>query len=390
MIAVAAIVVSVLAVAGFSLRHRLDDAGSWLADRSAQAVATWKDWGTRLQRIAEDIPDLEVEARTAVGESVSTLVVVGAGTDDSAFALISRDSEGVSAVTLLPQTLLAVVPGYGEFTLVDALVFEGPDLVALTVVNLLGVRIDHVLALSAGTLAGALPETLVVDLPVGLFVPEDGGTVRLVDVGEQEVAAPIVATLLATRGVGDPFEWLQRQGAAWKSVLAAVAEDASLADRLAADQPRAVADLLIATAVADDLQFESLPVERTSTGDSDTFALSADAPVGFVPDRLGHLMLRVGERPRAEVLNGNGRIGTTIVVAETLVRRGFRVVRTDNADRFDYAETVVVAQGRANEEAAGEAAVAVGAGTLYLEVRAPSTAVDVSIIVGLDIPSGED
>ncbi len=55
------------------------------------------------------------------------------------------------------------------------------------------------------------------------------------------------------------------------------------------------------------------------------------------------MLLRAGERPRVEVLNGNGRIGATRVVAEAVVRRGFRVVRTDNADRFDYATTLVIA-----------------------------------------------
>jgi hypothetical protein len=76
-------------------------------------------------------------------------------------------------------------------------------------------------------------------------------------------------------------------------------------------------------------------------------------------------------------------------VAEVVVRRAFRVVPTDNADRFDYASTLVVAQGQHALEAAREAAGAVGAGSVYLEEASPSLVVDVSIIVGLDIPAGE-
>ena len=90
-----------------------------------------------------------------------------------------------------------------------------------------------------------------------------------------------------------------------------------------------------------------------------------------------------------EVLNGNGRIGATRVVAEALVRRGFRVVRTDNADRFDYTATLVIAQGEAARGAAQEVAGIVGAAVVYLEEAAPSLVIDVSIIVGLDIPAGE-
>ena len=108
-----------------------------------------------------------------------------------------------------------------------------------------------------------------------------------------------------------------------------------------------------------------------------------------MPARLGHLLLRAGERPRVEVLNGNGRIGATRVVAEAVVRRGFRVVRTDNADRFDYATTLVIAQGEEAQEAAREVAGIVGAPAVYLEEAAPSLVVEVSIIVGLDIPAGE-
>ena len=89
------------------------------------------------------------------------------------------------------------------------------------------------------------------------------------------------------------------------------------------------------------------------------------------------------------MLNGNGRIGATRVVAEAVVRRGFRVVRTDNADRFDYATTLVVAQGEEAQEAAREVAGIVGAAAVYLEEAAPSLVVEVSIIVGLDIPAGE-
>jgi hypothetical protein len=150
-----------------------------------------------------------------------------------------------------------------------------------------------------------------------------------------------------------------------------------------------VADLLLAAATSEDLLLGALPVQRVTTLTGEALALSAGAATEFVPARLGHLLLRAGERPRVEVLNGNGRIGVTRVVAEAVVRRGFRVVRTDNADRFDYAVTLVIAQGEEAQEAAREVAGIVGAAAVYLEEAAPSLVVEVSIIVGLDIPAGE-
>jgi len=389
-LAVIGIVVSALGLGAWFARDSLDDAASWVGGRTGDAADTWENWATRLRTIGAGVPDLEVEARTAQVESVGVLVAIGDAPGRAAFALVSMNPGGTPAVTLLPQRLLAVVPGFGEFGLDDALGFDGVDLTALTITNLLGIRIDHVLELPGGALAAALPASVPIDLPVPLFIREAGGTTRLVDQGVQEVPAGTIEVLLITSGAGDPFEWLQRQGAAWRAVLAAIAADASVADRLAGNAPAAIADLLVAVAVADDLMFASLPVERTGTGDEGTFVLTTAAAATFVPDRFGHLLIREGERPRVEILNGNGRIGTTLVVAETLVRRGFRVVRTDNADRFDYLKTLVVAQGQDAEAAAREAATALGAGTLFLESRAPSAVVDVSIIVGHDIPSGED
>ena len=389
---IAVAVVLAAAGGGWLARRPLGDAAAWIADRAKESPAAVAGWATRLRTIAAGVPDREVEARTVGTDSRSALVVLGDGPGDSAFALLAVSPEGVGTLTLLPQALLGVVPGYGEFTLAEALAFEGPDLSALTVTNLLGVRIDGILPLAAGELAAALPASITVDLPAPLFVTEGGGAAPVLAAGPQQIAPAVVEVLLTTAGAGDPFEWLQRQGAAWRGILGAVAAEPAVADRLTASMlsggPR-VADLVLALATGGDLFLGSLPVEQVATAGGEGLALSAGAGSEFVPARLGHLLLRAGERPRVEVLNGNGRIGATRVVAETVVRRGFRVVRTDNADRFDYASTLVIAQGQDAAAAAREIAGAVGAGTVYLEEAAPSLVVDVSIIVGLDIPSGE-
>jgi hypothetical protein len=132
-----------------------------------------------------------------------------------------------------------------------------------------------------------------------------------------------------------------------------------------------------------------IPVTRISLSGGEGFLVSNEAADTFIADRLSHLVLREGERPRAEVLNGNGQTQATRLVAESLVNRGFRVIKTDNADAFTYEESQVIAQGRENRGAAEEALALLGTGELVLELRAPSGVVDISIIVGLDIPSGE-
>jgi hypothetical protein len=365
---------------------------AWLGEAVARASSRVEEWATRLQDIAASVPQAEIEERTGLTGSHSALIVLGEGPGDCAFALLALSPEGVPSLTLLPSTLLGVVPGYGEFTLAEALAFEGPELAALTVVNELGVRLDEVVALGTGDLAAALPAAMTVDLPVPLLTAEDGGLRQVLGAGVQPLAPAAVEMLLVTPGSGDAFEWMQRQGAAWRGILAAVAADPEVADHLAAFSSAGnsvAADLMVTAATADGLLLGAPPVEAVATVGGEALALSAGTAAEFVASRLGHLLLMAGDRPRVEVLNGNGRIGATRVVAEAVVRQGFRVVRTDNADRFDYATTLVVAQGEDAQQAAREVAGILGVPTVYLEEAAPSLVVEVSIIVGQDIPAGE-
>ena len=365
------------------------DGAGW-APPGCRTRGAVEGWATRLREVAAAVPEAEIEERTDLTGSRCALVVLGRGPGDSAFALLALSPEGLPTLTLLPPTLLGVVPGYGEFTLAEALVFEGPELAALTIANELGLRIDQVLALPPGALAAALPGAVTLDLPVPLFAAEDGGLVQVLGPGSSSSPRPLSRCCWSPPGPGDPFEWLQRQGAAWRGILAVVAADPAVADRIAASPSGGDGGGRPATGGGD----RRGPAAGGIPGGAghrtgEALALSAGAATEFVPARLGHLLLMAGERPRVEVLNGNGRIGATRVVAEAVVRRGFRVVRTDNADRFDYAATLVVAQGEEAQEAAREVAGIVGAAAVYLEEAAPSLVVEVSIIVGLDIPAGE-
>lgn len=361
----------------------------WLEDRVAGAADAVSAWNTRLRDLAATIPDAEIESR-AVGVSRSMLVVIGSEEGDAAFALVSVSPAGEPALLVLPQSLLLAVPGFGEFRLVDALVFEGPDLVALAVTNQFGIRVDLVVPLQSGALAAAMPGPVTVDVGAPLFVDGPSGVERLVPAGQSVVAPAVLEALLTEQGEGDAFEFMQRQGAAWRAVLGQVAADPRVADRLLAEGGGTeAADTLITAAAFDGGVVGSIPVERAESVVGTALAPAAGRADALVAERLGHLLLRPEGRPRIEILNGNGRIGTARVVADILIRSGFRLVRTDNADSFDYQETLVIAQGEDAQQAAREVAGLLGRGRLFLEVRAPSSVVDVSIIVGDDIPSGE-
>lgn len=372
------------------------DAAGWTGDHIEagfdEVGELWDGWTTRLQELAADEPPPVLEAIEAPEGSASLfLAVTDEAGDGVAYALVASSPEGDHAVVLFPPGLLSIVPGYGEFSLSEASLFEDPSLAALTISNLLGIRIDEVVALGPGDVEALFTGPLAVDLPVALLVAEDDGSRVLADVGLAERPPSLVEAILTIEGEGGQLDWLQRQAAVWEALLAQIVDDPDLATRF--DEfvgPGSEAGSILGAAAADSERVLTvIPVTRISLSGGEGFLVSNEAAETFIADRLSHLVLREGERPRAEVLNGNGQTQATRLVAESLVNRGFRVIKTDNADAFTYEESQVIAQGRENRGAAEEALALLGTGELVLELRAPSGVVDISIIVGLDIPSGE-
>ncbi len=382
-----------------SAARAVRDGVAWAAQGVGDGVSgaagavgdAWDDWSSRLQSIAADEPAPALLATAAPGSS-SLLVVA---TDDSgaasSVALFSSSPDDEHSVILFPPGTLTTIPGYGDFPLGETSRFEDAELTALTISNLLGIRIDGILTLSPGRLAEALGDSIIVDLPAALVVSDGEGSVVLADAGQSALSAALAEAVLVTKGDGDELEWVERQGAVWEAVLDHLVASPATVDRLAAMAvPSAVAgDLLASMATAESRTVGAVPLTRVAAGDAERFTVRGDDAVEFVSARLAHLLIREGERPRIEVLNGNGRIQTTRLVAETLVQKGFLVVKTDNADSFNYPQTRVIAQGRANRAVGAEVADLLDVGQLELEIRAASGVVDISIIVGQDIPTGE-
>ncbi len=380
-----------------SLAGAAADAAGWasdtVSDGAGEARSRWDDWANRLQEVAAEASSAPAAPAAVPSGSASALVVVeDARGEGVAFALVAVAPGGEAVVVLAPPDLLAILPGYGDFRLAESVVFEGPELARLTVANLLGIRIDDVVGLAPGEVADALGGPLVLDLPTPLIVPQGEEGRVLANSGRAERPALIAEEVLTTQGLGDQLEWIERQGSVWDAMLDAVAADPAIGARLAAPagtRADEVAAVLQAAAGSADRTVTAIPVTRVAVGGEDVrYSIGVDGEE-FSAARLGHLVLRPEGRERVEVLNGNGRVGTTRVVAEQLVNRGYRVVRTDNAGRFDYEVTQVVAQGREHRVAAEQVVRLIGTGELLLELRNPSGVIDISIIVGQDVPAGE-
>ena len=326
-------------------------------------------------------------------EGASALVVV---VDDegraSSTTLFGAHPDFVSEVTLFPPALLTTIPGFGEGLLGNTTRFGGGDLSQLTVQNMLGVRIDGTTVHDPASFAAAIGGPLEVDVPNPLIVESDGAEIILVGEGPALRSPQEMATLLTVQGTGDQLAWLVRQGAVWEAVLDAAAEDPTIAAALGVGAPSGTerSAATIALAASGDRNIGAAPVDRVERagGGVEFYQLTGASDEEFTAVRLPYLELRPPPRPRIEILNGNGLVGTTQVVSDVLINDGFWVIRTDNADNFSYETTLVIAQGRENQDFALEVQRLLSLGDVEVQQRQPSGVVDVTIIVGQDLPAG--
>lgn len=338
-----------------------------------------------------DLPPSGAAVPSAGGASSLVVIIDDAGLGAST-ALVVSHPVLPDRVVLFPPNLVAILPGFGEQTIGEAPLIGGGELSELAITNLLGTRVDTVNVLSAPELASLIPAGLEVDLPVPLLMSEGGGEVVEVPAGRAVLDGSITARLLVTQGSDDQLAWLQRQEAVWEALLAVAGEGGPLVEGLSTVE-RGDADLanaaLVGAGADPDTAITGLSVRRIGVagpGSPELYELPAGAVADFLTEQVPFLALREGERPRVEILNGNGDIGTTQPVAALLVRSGFRVVRTDNADRSDYQQSQVVAQGGEHQQDALDIRALLDTGEVLVDQRQPSTVVDVTIIVGRDLP----
>jgi LytR cell envelope-related transcriptional attenuator len=352
----------------------------WLTDR-------WNEWSTTLQDEAANVAPV-VPGVAVLGDSSSLLIVVEDSEGAAASIVLGSVAEdGKPVFVIIPNSIFTLLPGFGEFRISETTRFEDEQLTRVTVENFLGARIDNVLVLRPGVVAAALASPVEVDVSSALSLRDDSGSSRVVfDAGPQTLDGSQVETLLLIRGEGDLLAWTERQSSAWEAILAEVRRRPGVAEALAGVGVKA--EVLVA--LAQEPRVVLVPAVPVATGSAgEGFTLSGADAEDFVTSRIPSLKLFDEPRPRVELLNGNGQIQATRSVAEALIRNGFRVVRTDNADNFDFEKTVVVAQGRSQQRSAEAVARILAVSEVLLELDTPSGVVDISIIVGQDIDSGE-
>jgi hypothetical protein len=292
----------------------------------------------------------ELVAFSVAGAGHPLMAVFGSGERAAAFAF--------------PPGVTIVQPGAGELTTDELSSLDGPS-------QRLG------MSNTMGAWAGAYAVT---DLPaLGRIVDELGGiTVMLADVytvgdavlgpGEERMEGREVAVFLNEEGPDAYSRWQAVLG----GLLAVPPPNLGAEDFAEVDDPEAVGAVWEAAAGARVQPFPTRVVGGTAVVPG----------YGAIDERVAETW--GGRRPAPAILqNGNGRPGSGEQAAELLVPAGFRVTLSQNADRFDYPFTQVVANGEDHVGEARRARRALEVGRVGVS-GVPSGIGDITIVVGKD------
>ena len=347
-------------------------------------------------------------ADTAGAPPQQSLLLVqerGGGGSAVTATLLAASADGSGFVLFLPVGTLVDIPGVGLDRLGLALQYGGPELVQSTVENLLGVRVDHVAAVSDAGLAAWLDRvgSLEVDVPGRLVQRLDDGTAQVrFEPGSQPLDGQRLAELWAFRERGEEeLDALPRQqrvlDALFTTAGASEAREALLAGGAPQLQTAAeeawLGELFATFATARDeerLRFSVLPVEPfggDGPGGGATYRLRDGETRELVGAHLAGSMPVGGgaEAVRVQVLNGIGVPGVGQMVDRRLERGAFRIVLSDNARSFDFERTQIIIydEGERSLAAARRVQELLGVGTIQVS-RQPQSVVDLTLVVGAD------
>jgi polyisoprenyl-teichoic acid--peptidoglycan teichoic acid transferase len=342
-----------------------------------------------------------------------TLLLVREGREDGpaqgVTLLATVPETGQGMVLFIPVGTLVDIPGFGLDRLGLAYQYGGSALLEASVENLLGIDIDHVASASSSSLAALLARTGGLELTVEerlVSRGRDGGADVRFEPGEQFLDGERLVEYWTFRQRGESeLDSFPRQQLVWEQLLAA-ARDEEVVEALVADGAAPLdtsADVALLTSTLDTLssahaqdrlQFDLLPVSPFGGEDASGGVTYRPTPAGVERLVAGPLAGSVptgggSESIRIQVLNGVGTPGIGQDVDKRLEGAGMRIVLTDNARSFDFAETriLVYREDDRSLQAASQVQERLGVGTIQIS-RQPQSVVDLTIVVGADFQGG--
>ena len=374
------------------------------------AVAVGLGWVDRARELVIT-PDAEIAEDPPPGGWQPALLlattVPSEGSSDHLRGLLvvaSDRSTGEATVLLIPTATVTDVPGFGSFTLEEAWDLGGSSLVAVTVDNLLGLRIDGVLVKDEASWAAWFEPVggASIDIP-SRIVARDGptaGSVRF-EAGTEFLTPARIGEYLTVRAEGETeLQSLPRA----QQVLAALSRELTsepdaldvvvnvsrtLPGTATPERVRAVVGELAEARAEDAATTITLPIVPLGTGPDEVYRPDEERLDALMSDRFANSrdVDDSGTRMAVQILNGNARPGIGQDVADALADGRYRIVLTGNADRFTYRETriLIYSDDPADLAAAQDISDRLGVGVIERS-GTPQSVVDVTIIVGADFP----
>jgi polyisoprenyl-teichoic acid--peptidoglycan teichoic acid transferase len=310
-------------------------------------------------------------------------------------------------ILLVPVATIADVPGYGSFQLAEAHAFGQGPLVAVTLDNLLGLRLDGLARLSEADWATLLSRVGGFEVDVRSPVVDRSGQAgeTRFPAGVQFLDGPRLAEYLTARDDTETeleslprvqqvlFGLLDRIALEPGLLDEAFADDASMIDTADPQQLRRLLAELATARARDEVTTLTLPVATLGSGRDDLYRIDTARLDQLVTERFSASRPApggAGADRSIQILNGNGVPGVGQQVAERLSAGGYRIVLTGNADRFDHPNTRIVIYGESPEELeiARDVQQRLGVGEIQRS-GTPQSVVDVTIVVGADFPPPE-
>lgn len=366
--------------------------------------------------VADPVLDPSEPGYQAVVPPTPTLLVAhadGDGVAGLALLVLAGAERAGGTVVLLPEDTQVDLEGIGTLTIDDAASLSGVDSALGVTEQLLHLSIDDLVVLDAEGWRRAVEPVggLTIENPDELTSP-DGAVVF--PVGRLALAPADVGPYLAARVPGEDPEYPRfRQELVWRAWLEAVATagaagtppgevDAGLGrfvptiaggvwrleqlPATAVEVPAAPAEADVTATTGEDTDGDATPPVEPPDAPSTTWVHVADeAAIAELVNRVVPFPAGAdpGDRIRVRVLDGTGDTARALPAARTLVAGGAQIVLIGNADRFDYAETVVFHGPGLPSDPADAMAEALGLGTVR-EAEAQDEDVDVTVVLGAD------
>jgi hypothetical protein len=248
---------------------------------------------------------------------------------------------------------------------------------------IIGVRDGAAIGFTALKVERDTKRVLGIAIPEGAFVEVPGqGFERI---GVSYGSGPAVSEATVSNYFGVAFtKYVVIDGAAYQALLqdqniGAIA-DKVVATDLSAGERSSLMTFLKGTA-AGDVWIVPLPLKAMTAGTERYFEPQRSQVADLLLKWWGVRADQQKTRPRVIVYNGVGTSGLASVAAQQLIRAGFQVVDSGNADRFGYTTTTILVYHAPTEAQAVRAALGVGAVQMQ---SAPQEITDMIVILGAD------